>query len=108
VSASLEAYLARLYLDAAARRAFAADPRGAATRAGLDERDVAALEQVDRVGLELTARSLRAKRATRPRRSWLARLLACWHGGRDMAPQPPNVRSTPAKPGCSSVSNMSN
>jgi hypothetical protein len=78
VSASLEAYLARLYLDADARRAFVADPRGAAARAGLDERDVAALEQVDQAGLELAARSLRAKRAPRRRRSWLARLLARW------------------------------
>ena len=78
MSASLETYLARLYLDADARRAFTADPRGAASRAGLDEWDVAALEQVDRVGLELAARSLRAKRATRPRRNWLARLLARW------------------------------
>ena len=75
MSASLETYLARLYLDAAARRAFVADPRGAASRAGLDAGDVAALEQVDRVGLDLAARSLRAKRATRPRRHWLARLL---------------------------------
>jgi len=105
VSASLETYLARLYLDADARRAFVSDPRGAAARAGLDERDVAALEQVDRVGLELAARSLRAKRATRPRRNWLARLLARWHGGPEMAPKPPGVRSTPAKPGCSSMSN---
>ena len=62
MSASLEAYLARLYLDADARRAFAADPRGAAARAGL----------------ELTARSLQAKRQARPRRGWLARLLARW------------------------------
>jgi hypothetical protein len=78
VSASLEAYLARLYLDADARRAFAADPRGAAARAGLDETDVAALEQIDHAGLELTARSLQAKREARPRRGWLARLLARW------------------------------
>jgi hypothetical protein len=78
VSASLEAYLARLYLDADARHAFAADPRGTASRAGLDAGDVAALEQVDRVGLELAARSLQARRATGPRRNWLARLLARW------------------------------
>jgi len=105
VSASLEAYLARLYLDAAARRAFAADPRGAAARAGLDETDVAALEQIDHAGLELTARSLQAKREARPRRGWLARLLVRWHGGPDMAPNPPSVRSTPAKPWRSSKSN---
>jgi len=78
MSASLEAYLARLYLDADARRAFAADPRGAAARAGLDATDVAALEQVDHVGLELAARSLQAKHAAHPRRYWLRRLLDRW------------------------------
>jgi len=62
VSASLEAYLARLYLDADARRAFCADPRGAATRAGLDENDADAVARIDRAGLELTARSLQARR----------------------------------------------
>ena len=78
MSASLEAYLARLYLDADARRAFAANPRGAAARAGLDAIDVAALEQVDHLGLELTARSLDAKRLAHPRRRWLRRLLDRW------------------------------
>jgi len=77
MSASLEAYLARLYLDADARRAFAADPRGAAARAGLDATDVTVLERVDHVGLELTARSLHAKRLVRPRH-WLRRLLDRW------------------------------
>jgi hypothetical protein len=78
MSAALEAYLARLYLDSDARRAFTADPRAAATRAGLDPADVTALERVDHVGLELTARSLRAKRQSSPRRGWLTRLLARW------------------------------
>ena len=80
MSASLEAYLARLYLDADARREFAADPQGAARGAGLDEADVVALAQIDRTGLELTARSLRAKREGRRRRGWLARWLARWRG----------------------------
>jgi hypothetical protein len=74
VSAALEAYLARLYLDADARRAFAADPHGAASRAGLDATEIAALQPVDRVGLELTARSLAAKRSASARPGWLARL----------------------------------
>jgi hypothetical protein len=78
VSASLEAYLARLYLDADARRAFVADPRGAARIAGLDDNDVTALERIDRTGLELAARSLQAKREGRRRRGWLARWLARW------------------------------
>ena len=86
MSASLETYLARLYLDADARRAFTADPRGTASRAGLDEGDVAALEQLDRVGLELAARALRARRVPRRRRSWLARLRGWWRGGSGLAP----------------------
>jgi hypothetical protein len=85
VSAALEAYLARLYLDADARRAFAADPRGAASRAGLDAADVAALQQVDRVGLELTARSLAAKRAASARPGWLARLRRRWRAAREVS-----------------------
>jgi len=76
MSAALEAYLARLYLDTDARRAFTADPRAAAIHAGLDPADVTALECIDRVGLDLTARSLRAKRHRSPRRTWLNRLLA--------------------------------
>ena len=71
MSASLEAYLARLYLDRDTRAAFVADPRGAARQAGLNETEAATLERVDRVGLELTARSLAAKRTQRTvRRSW--------------------------------------
>jgi hypothetical protein len=78
VSAALEAYLARLYLDTDARRAFTTDPRAAASRAGLQPADIAPLERIDRVGLELTARSLRAKRHSHPRRGWLTRLLTRW------------------------------
>jgi len=67
VSASLEAYLVKLYLDRDARRAFLADPRRAATVA-----------ELDRDGLELAARSFAAKRgAQAPRGRW-ARLLARW------------------------------
>ena len=73
-----EAFLAELYTDADARRRFLADPRSAARLAGLDEVDVEALAQIDRIGLELAARSFECKRAAgQPRRSrwlrWLAR-----------------------------------
>jgi hypothetical protein len=78
MSASLETYLVKLYLDRDARRAFLADPRRAATAAGLDARDVAALERVDRDGLELAARSFAAKRAAQAPRGRWARLLARW------------------------------
>ena len=55
MSASLETYLVKLYLDRDARRA-----------------------RVDRDGLELAARSFAAKRATQAARGRWARLLARW------------------------------
>ena len=69
-AARLEALLAELYTDDVARRAFLADPRAVARRAGLDEREVEAVATIDRVGLELAARSFAHKRAgrVRPRR----------------------------------------
>ena len=64
-----EAFLARLYTDADALREFLLDPRGAATRAGLDPAEVEALGAIDRPGLELAARSFEKKRERRmPRR----------------------------------------
>src|SRR5262249_43448379 len=63
----LEAFLALLYTDAAARRAFLTDPHGMAAGAGLDRPEVAALAAIDRVGLELAARSFAAKRAAQER-----------------------------------------
>jgi hypothetical protein len=85
VSASLETYLVKLYLDRDARRAFLADPRAAARAEGLAEPEVAALERIDREGLEMAAVSFEHKReAQRARgrwgqlltraRAWLARV----------------------------------
>jgi len=72
-----EGFLAKLYTDAEARRRFLADPRGASRLAGLDEGDVEALAHIDRIGLELAARSFECKRAARqPRRSRWLRWLA--------------------------------
>lgn len=67
-SPQLEAFLARLYVDEQARAEFLADPRGAAARAGLSEPEVDLLEKIDRVGLELTARSLARKREQKENR----------------------------------------
>jgi hypothetical protein len=53
----LEALLARLYVDPAARARFLADPEAEARRAG-----VAPLGPVDLVGLELAAASVAGKR----------------------------------------------
>ena len=69
-SPAFEAFLARLYTDARFRRRFLAAPRAAAERAGLSPAECAALERIDREGLEMAARSFAAKRArgrpTRP------------------------------------------
>ena len=61
-TARLEAFLAKIYVDEQARAKFLADPRGEAIRAGLTETEIAALEKIDRAGLELTAQSLAHKR----------------------------------------------
>ena len=71
-----EAFLAELYVDPEARRRFLADPHAAARAAGLDESEADALARVDRVGLELAARSFASKRSARPRRGLWRRLRA--------------------------------
>jgi hypothetical protein len=66
-AAALEAFLARIYTDARFRSAFLAEPRTIALAAGLDAEQVAALAEIDRVGLELMADSLEHKRQARVR-----------------------------------------
>lgn len=78
----LEAFLARIYVDARARAEFLADPGGTAVRAGLAGPEVEALLRIDRVGLELAARSFARKRArhgSEPR-SAMGRLVRWFHG----------------------------
>lgn len=58
----LEAFLAKIYVDDRERERFLANPRGEAAKAGLSEREIEALEKIDRAGLILTARSLQKKR----------------------------------------------
>lgn len=60
-AARLEAFLAKIYVDEKSRDRFLADPRGEAAKAGLNEREIEALEKIDRAGLILTARSLQKK-----------------------------------------------
>ena len=68
---TLEAFLARIYVDAEARTRFLADPRGAALDAGLSPTEAEALTEIDRPGLAMAARSFAAKRvATPPRSTW--------------------------------------
>jgi len=71
----LEELLARVYTDADAAAAFAADPQGEARRAGLPESVVIRLARIDQVGLALATRSFARKRAHKaahaaPGRAW--------------------------------------
>jgi hypothetical protein len=62
---TIEAFLARLYVDAAFRARFLADPVGEAARAGFDRATAERLARIDRVGLELAAESFARKRRRR-------------------------------------------
>ena len=64
-SPEFERFLARIYVDAEARARFLAAPREEAARAGLTAEQCEALASIDRVGLELAARSFARKRARR-------------------------------------------
>ena len=72
-----EAFLARLYTDAALRARFLANPREEASRSRLTADECAALERIDRVGLELAARSFAHKRMLKNRRrGWLTHVVS--------------------------------
>jgi hypothetical protein len=58
----LEAFLAKIYVDAKARARFLTDPTGEAVKAGLTQSEVDAVAGIDRVGLELISQSLEQKR----------------------------------------------
>ncbi|HKN74769.1 MAG TPA: hypothetical protein VJW94_06310 [Candidatus Acidoferrum sp.] len=75
-ASQLEAFLARLYVDADARANFKADPRAESQKAGLSEEQCAALEKLDWIGLEMAARSFARKRQSKRRLTWFAALKA--------------------------------
>ena len=62
-ASSFETFLARLYVDESARERFLADPEGEAMKAGLTAKEIEAVAKIDRVGLDLFAKSLERKRA---------------------------------------------
>ena len=62
---TIEAFLARVYVDAAFRDAFLADPVDAARRAGLPETVARDLATVDAAGLRMQAASFESKRGGR-------------------------------------------
>lgn len=67
MSPAFEAYLARIYTDAAERALFVADPRGRAARAGLSAAEGEALARIDRDGLALAVKSFERKRESSKR-----------------------------------------
>ena len=67
MSPNFEAFIARLYVEAAARRRFLADPPREAAAAGLTDVEIAAAVRIDRVGLELAAVTFAQKRRRRRR-----------------------------------------
>jgi hypothetical protein len=68
----LEAFLARLYVDAGARANFKANPRAESKKAGLSDEQCTALVSIDWIGLEMAARSFAKKRLSKRRRTWFA------------------------------------
>ncbi|MBL0124462.1 MAG: hypothetical protein IPP88_17615 [Betaproteobacteria bacterium] len=62
-SAAIEAYLAKLYTDSAAREAFLVNPESAARDAGLSAADAESLRTIDKAGLRMAAASYAHKRA---------------------------------------------
>jgi hypothetical protein len=61
-SPELERFLAKIYVDAEDRARFLVAPYEEAARAGLNQEQCRALEKIDRVGLEMAARSFGKKR----------------------------------------------
>jgi hypothetical protein len=74
MSPAFEHFLARLYVDANARKRFLADPGREAAAAGLNADEIAAATRIDRVGLELAAAGFAKKRRQSARRHPIARL----------------------------------
>jgi len=62
-AAALEAFLARLYTEAALLSEFMRDPESIARGAGLDEQGIRAMLAIDREGLAMAAGSYAEKRA---------------------------------------------
>lgn len=62
LSSAFEVFLTQVYVDARVRARFLADPLAEAIKAGLSTPEVQALQHIDRVGLELAAKSFEHKR----------------------------------------------
>ncbi len=64
----LEAFLARIYVDAKARERFLSDPAAEALSAGLSCEEIEAVKQIDQIGLDMLSKSLQRKRRRRSTR----------------------------------------
>ena len=64
----LEAFLARIYVDAKARESFLRDPTAEALSAGLSGEEIEAVKQIDQIGLDMVSESLQRKRKHRSTR----------------------------------------
>ena len=75
---ALERFLAKIYVDPDARARFLAAPLEETARAGLSPEECQSLVSIDRIGLEMAARSFAHKRARKqsPRglKAWLRSL----------------------------------
>jgi hypothetical protein len=65
---NIEEFLAKIYVDSDARARFLAAPYREAARAGLTEEQCRSLENIDRVGLQMAARSFGRKREAKKKR----------------------------------------
>jgi uncharacterized protein (UPF0276 family) len=63
---AFESFLAKIWIEPAERARFLQEPHAAALRAGLRVEQAEALARIDRVGLEMAARSFANKRSKRP------------------------------------------
>ena len=88
-SPRLEAFLARLYTDAAALAAFLRAPAECARAAGLDAAETAAMAEADQIGLAMAAASFVAKRAQHKRRRGFRLFRRRRVGGLQPRPPPP-------------------
>jgi hypothetical protein len=77
-SPRFEAFLARLYSEAAFLDRFLAAPESAMSEAGLDAREREAAIAIERVGLQMAARSYAAKRSARVCGARRGGMLGVW------------------------------
>ena len=79
MSASLEVFLAQLYVDADLRRRFFRDPEAAARHAGLSEWECREVAKIPALDLERAADSFERKREVKQRHRRMGNPLRLWN-----------------------------